>query len=104
MLDLDDIQHFLMTRPHALAARYEFTTFRNGRSGREWLSGIVDKVGKASTVKLAAETDTRWVTVAFTWQGLHALGIDDASLATFPDEFREGMAARARILGDTGHN
>ena len=27
---------------------------------------------------------------------------DEASLATFPEEFRQGMAARAEILGDTG--
>src|SRR3954465_11651291 len=104
MLDLDDIQHFLMTRPHALAARYEFMRFRNANGGREWLSGLIDKVGTASAVKRASETDMRWVTIAFTWQGLRALGVDDASLATFPDEFREGMAARATILGDTGHN
>ena len=32
------------------------------------------------------------------------MGVDDDSLATFPDEFREGMAARAEVLGDTGHN
>ncbi len=44
----------------------------------------------------------RWVTLAFTWNGLRALGVPEESLATFPDEFREGMAARADILGDTG--
>jgi deferrochelatase/peroxidase EfeB len=44
------------------------------------------------------------VTVAFTLAGLRALGIADASLATFPAEFREGMAARARIIGATGAN
>jgi Dyp-type peroxidase family len=104
MLELDDIQHFLMTRPHALAARYEFMTFRNVRAGREWLSGLVGKVGTASAVKRASESDTRWVTVAFTWPGLRALGVDDAALATFPDEFRQGMAGRAKILGDTGGN
>ena len=49
-------------------------------------------------------TDNRWVTVAFTWNGLRALGVDEASLATFPEEFRQGMAARAEMLGDTGAN
>ena len=44
----------------------------------------------------------RWVTLAFTWNGLRALGVPEDALATFPDEFREGMAARASILGDTG--
>jgi deferrochelatase/peroxidase EfeB len=44
------------------------------------------------------------VTIAFTWNGLRALGLDAASLATFPTEFRQGMAARAEILGTTGTN
>ena len=103
MLELDDIQHFLMTRPHAQAARYEFLTFRTAMGGRNWLGGILDKVGTAQAVK-ANENDTRWVTVAFTWNGLRALGVDDDSLATYPEEFREGMAARAEVLGDAGHN
>jgi len=32
------------------------------------------------------------------------LGVDEASLATFPEEFREGLAARAEIMGFTGAN
>jgi Dyp-type peroxidase family len=104
MLELDDIQHFLMTRPHALAARYEFMTLRTPDAGRAWLNGIIDKVGTARTVKAASEVDTRWVTVAYTWNGLRAMGVDDAALDTFPGEFREGMAARAEVLGDTGQN
>ena len=44
------------------------------------------------------------MTVAFTWNGLRALGVDEASLATFPEEFKQGMAARAEVLGDTGAN
>ena len=104
MLELDDIQHFLMTRPHALAARYEFLTFRTPQSGRQWLNGIIDTVGNAQAVKAADAADTRWVTVAFTWNGLRAMGVDEAALATFPDEFREGMAARAEVLGDEGPN
>ena len=44
------------------------------------------------------------MTVAFTWNGLKALGVDETSLATFPEEFKQGMPARADILGDTGAN
>ena len=44
------------------------------------------------------------MTVAFTWNGLRALGVDEASLATFPEEFKQGMVARAQMLGDTGAN
>jgi Dyp-type peroxidase family len=104
MLELDDIQHYLLTRPRALAARYGFLTFRDRAQGRAWLAGIIDKVGRGQAAASQAETDTRWVTVAFTWNGLRALGVDEASLATFPQEFRQGMAARAEVLGDTGAN
>ena len=103
MLDLDDIQHFLLTRTPALAARYEFLTFRQPAAGRAWLAGMIDKVGTGKSVG-SASPDSRWVTVAFTWNGLRALGIDEASLMTFPEEFRQGMAARAEILGATGKN
>ena len=104
MLELDDIQHFLMARPHAMAARYEFLSFEQPAAGRAWLAGIIEKVGIAGTVRSASATESRWVTVAFTWNGLRALGLDEASLATFPDEFRQGMVARAEVLGDTGAN
>jgi hypothetical protein len=40
VLELDDVQHFLLTRPRALAARYEFLTFRKPADGRAWLDAI----------------------------------------------------------------
>ncbi len=103
MLELDDIQHFLIARPPALAARYEFLSLHSAEGARSWLAGILAKVGTAQTVG-SSHLDSRWVTVAFTWNGLKALGVDDASLATFPEEFHQGMAARANILGATGAN
>src|SRR5262245_57829915 len=104
MLELDDIQHFLLTRPRAMAARYGFLTFRDPTQARAYLAGLLDRIGTAASVAPAAELDSRWVTVAFTWSGLRALGVDEASLATFPEEFRQGMAARAAVLGDRGAN
>ncbi len=101
MLELEDIQHFLLTRTPALAARYEFLSFASGPAGRAWLAGLADKVGTGRSVGTASP-DARWVTIAFTCSGLRALGVDDKALATFPDEFRHGMAARAEILGMTG--
>jgi Dyp-type peroxidase family len=104
MLEFDDIQHMVLTRVPALTGRYEFLSFRQSAQGRTWLSGILDKVASAAEVAASMETDKRWVSVAFTWPGLRALGVDDASLATFPEEFRQGMVARAEVLGDTGAN
>src|SRR5258708_16336956 len=104
MLELEDIQHFLMMRPYALAARYEFLSFARATGGRSWLTGMVDRVGTAHGVKIGGDTETKWVTIGFTWNGLRALGVDETALATFPQEFREGMAARADVLGDVGPN
>jgi hypothetical protein len=101
-LELEDIQHFLMSRPPARAARYEFLTFRSAACGRAWLMGLIDKVCTAKAVG-SNLVDSRWATIGFTWNGLQALGVDEASLATFPEEFRQGMAARAEILGTTQH-
>ena len=101
---LDDIQHILLTRAPALTGRYEFLSFRRRRGGRAWLAAILDKVHSAHGMRDSVGQDRRWVTVAFTWNGLRALGVDEATLGMFPQEFREGMAARSQILGDTGAN
>ncbi|MFZ2110139.1 MAG: peroxidase [Roseiarcus sp.] len=102
MLEVDDIQHILLTRAPALTGRYEFLSFRHAAAGRAWLSAIKEKVHSVAAMRANVNGDKRWVTVAFTWNGLRALGLDEASLATFPEEFRQGMVARAETLGDTG--
>ena len=104
MLELEDIQHILLTRTPALTGRYEFLSFRTPASGRSWVAAMTEKVQSAAEVLASDDTAKRWVTVAFTWNGLRALGLDEASLATFPQEFKQGMSARAEILGDTGAN
>src|SRR4051794_29026435 len=104
MLEFDDIQHILLTRVPAITGRYEFLSFREPAEGRAWLAGILDKVASAQEAKESVEREQRWVSIAFTWQGLRALGVDEQSLATFPKEFRDGMSARAEVLGDTGRN
>ena len=61
-------------------------------------------------VTSAEKADPRPTTalqVAFTWQGLQALGVADEVVASFSDEFLEGMAgepSRSRRLGDVGAN
>src|SRR5215203_3677739 len=104
MLEFDDIQHLVLTRVPAITGRYEFLSFLQPSQGRAWLAGIIDKVASAQAVRDGVDSERRWVSVAFTWPGLRALGVDEASLATFPEEFRQGMAARSQVLGDTGAN
>jgi Dyp-type peroxidase family len=102
MLELDDIQHILLTRTPAITGRYEFLTFDTPEGGRAWLSELVDLLPSATAAQATMDESDRWITLAFTWNGLRALGVPEESLATFPDAFREGMPSRASILGDVG--
>jgi Dyp-type peroxidase family len=104
MLEFDDIQHILLTRTPALTGRYEFMSFGSPAGGRAWLSELIDRVDSATEAIAGMDGTQRWITLAFTFNGLRALGVPDESLASFPDAFREGMAARCTILGDTGAN
>src|SRR5262249_46331929 len=45
-----------------------------------------------------------WLSFGTTYAGLEALGVPQDSLQSFPEAFRQGMAARARQLGDDGVN
>lgn len=102
MLEFDEIQHILLTRTPAITGRYEFLTFDTPEGGRTWITALLDKVASAAAAAATMDESDRWVTLAFTWTGLRALGVDEQSLASFPAAFREGMAQRATILGDTG--
>src|SRR6185295_5972028 len=76
-LDFNDIQYLVMARVPALTGRYEFLTFRQPAAGRSWLAGIIDKVASVQQARQSIEREQRWVSVAFTWAGLRALGIDE---------------------------
>lgn len=104
MLELDDIQHILLTRTPAMTGRYEFLSFDDPAGGRAWLSEMVEVVESAASVRETMDSTKRWVTLGFTWNGLRALGVHEDSLTSFPEAFQHGMAARADILGDTGRN
>ena len=57
MLELDDIQHFLLARAPALAARYEFLSFRDPSAGRAWLAGILATVQSAAEARASVDDD-----------------------------------------------
>ena len=101
-LELDDIQAgALYERPSPYVGTYLLLRIVDRADGRELvrrLHGIVNAAGAAST------PDDVSVTVAFTYHGLKALGVPQASLDSFAPEFREGMAARAGVLGDVGES
>jgi Dyp-type peroxidase family len=72
----------------------------DAKAGRE-LMGRVSKVVTSAANPDSTLADT-WVSVAITYQGLKALGVPQVSLDSFAWEFRQGMASRAKDLGDSG--
>lgn len=52
----------------------------------------------------ALAPDQPLLSLAITAEGLRACGLDEAELALFPIEFRQGMAERAGLLGDVRTN
>jgi Dyp-type peroxidase family len=46
--------------------------------------------------------DVTPINIAFTYSGLGALKLNETTLTSFPDAYRQGMAARAERLRDTG--
>jgi Dyp-type peroxidase family len=102
-LELDDIQSgILRPRPTPYVATYIAFRIDDSRAGRELMRRVSNVVTSAAnpTSPLA---DT-WVSVALTYEGFKALGVPQESLDSFSWEFREGMAARAHDLGDTGES
>jgi len=101
-LELDDIQAgALHERPSPYVGTYLLLRIRARADGRELVRWLHRIVAPATTPAGADETS---VTVAFTHHGLEALGVPQSSLDSFAPEFREGMAARAQVLGDVGES
>src|SRR5947208_9840588 len=100
-LELDDIQSgALHERPSPYVGRYLLLRIDDPAAGRELVRRLEPVVDSSAEVP-AADAEA-WVTVAFTYQGLKALGVPQDSLDSFAPEFQEGMAARATHLGDVG--
>jgi Dyp-type peroxidase family len=103
VLELDDIQSgVLRPRPAPYAAAYVVFRIDDRKAGRELMRRIRPVV--ASAAHPASPAGDTWVSVALSFHGLKALGIPQTSLDSFSPEFQQGMAARARILGDTGES
>lgn len=123
-LERDDIQVNILGSPPWQQAGYYFLTVRDPQAFREGLWRLIQR-GKdigfvtardfdlannarkgASKSSSGAAKDTtstdikRAVTVAFSWSGLERIGLATEHLVSLPLAFRQGMAARAQMLGD----
>ena len=102
-VEVGDIQAtVLRPRPRPYRGEYVILRVDEAEQGREMLRKLLPHVAPADEWWVPSLPG--WVGIAFTFHGLKALGVPQASLDSFPVEFRQGMAARAAILHDLGAN
>jgi Dyp-type peroxidase family len=101
-VELDDIQATVLRyRPEPYYGTHVMLEVSDAQAGRDFL-----RRGGAPRVLGPPRGGGRGggIAVALTYAGLVALGVPEDSLASFPDAFRVGMAARADTLLDHGDN
>jgi deferrochelatase/peroxidase EfeB len=101
-LDLDDIQATVLRyRPEPYYGTHVMLHVEDAPAGREFLRKLTPHVDSAADWWHGGQS---WISVAFSYAGLVALGVPEDSLHSFPEAFRVGMAARAGELRDDGEN
>jgi Dyp-type peroxidase family len=98
-VEVDDVQSAaLHPRPAPYVGRFVLVRVDDPHAGRDLLRRLLP------SVESSKHSPDAWVSVAFTHPGLRAIGVPRQSLDSFPVAFRQGMAARAEAIGDTGGN
>ncbi|HEX6012801.1 MAG TPA: hypothetical protein VFY87_13595, partial [Geminicoccaceae bacterium] len=98
-LDYPNIQGFVVRGYRLPSAGYLFLKIEDAAKARDFLGDFIPQVITAERWDVKPDSG---INVGFSFEGLRALGVGDASLDAFPAEFREGMASRKRLLGDLG--
>ena len=96
--NLGDIQDNIVMPILMRYGRHIFFKFSEGARARAWLRSLLKRVNARSEGRGTRFT----VNVAFTYEGLKALGLSQRSLNSFPEAFRVGMRGRADEVGDIG--
>ncbi len=107
MFDLADLQGNILRgytrKPHV---RYLILEVADRMAARRWLaasiSGRDHDVPQITTGDWGVARPDTCFNIGLTYEGLRALGTPRSSLKMFPNEFIEGMTARALKLGDVG--
>ncbi|MBV9211809.1 MAG: peroxidase [Acidobacteria bacterium] len=101
-LDLHEIQAtILRPRPAPYFGSHVLLRVNDAQAGCAFLRRLTPHIASAANWWSAVDP---WLAVGISYAGLDALGLPQDSLQSFPEAFREGMAARARQLGDVGVN
>ncbi len=100
-VDQADLQGNILAGYPFRQAVFMFVRIDDPAEGRAWLGGLVERI---TTALPWGEQPPHTLNVALTFDGLRALRIPERTLASFPEEFKHGMAQRAPRLGDIGPN
>ncbi|MGW4033662.1 Dyp-type peroxidase [Streptomyces sp. NPDC004838] len=102
-IEIDDVQSgALSPRPVPYEGKFVFLRVDDRDAGRALLRRLLPVT--SGGLPGPDRSQDAWVALAFTYQGLKALGVPLESLDSFPRAFREGMAARAELIGDVGES
>ena len=108
MTDFDDVQGNILRGYRMPRVRYLILEVADRSAARRWLaastSGGGNGVPQITPGHWGANKPDTCFNIGLTYEGLRALGTPDSSLAMFPNEFIEGMNARALKLGDVGRS
>jgi deferrochelatase/peroxidase EfeB len=106
MINLADLQGNILRgytkKPHV---RYLILEVAERSAARRWLADSVSDrngVPQITSGDWGENKPDTCFNIGLTYEGLRALGTPSASLGMFPNEFVEGMTARAVKLGDVG--
>jgi len=106
MINLADLQGNILrgytNKPHV---RYLILEVADPSAARRWLAASVsgrNGVPQITSGDWGANRPDTCFNIGLTYEGLRALGTPSSSLEMFPNEFVEGMTARALKLGDVG--
>jgi hypothetical protein len=103
ILDEQDIQAVVLrARPAPYCGRYIVLWVDDAQQAREMLRRLIPHI--ATSDHWWEPKPGAWIGVVFTYSGLKAMGLSQETLDSFPDEFRQGMSARADVLGDYASN
>jgi Dyp-type peroxidase family len=117
-VNLDDVQAHVLRSLDPSFAIYAFFRIKDRAAFKAFLSSavqpLVNQRQRNGEIEPRIYSEQGWACssrqvqlrfhtqVGFTLRGLRAIGLDRRTLTTFPEAFCEGMAARAKILDDTG--
>ncbi len=97
-LELSDIQGYIVRGyKHMMYSRYVLLNITDPASAKKFILEQSEHI-----MSVAGYSDTNCLNIAFTAEGLRALGLKEPNIQNFTREFREGMTTphRQRLLGD----